>query len=85
MNELVSCDLYLQGDLNQMSIQRQFLTSIGYRLEQCDVYPVVKKEDVIKALSVIWCSRTEGWWHYKDEFIKYGICTEKDYKGAFRS
>lgn len=82
---IVGCDLYLRGDLSQMGTQRQFLNSRGFNLEQVDVYPVVKKEDVIKALTAIWISKTAGWWHYSDLYFKHNICTPTEFKNGFSS
>lgn len=66
-------DLLLNGDLCQMASQRKFLRQRGFQLGQVDVYPTVAKEDVIQALRSIWLSKTEGWWNYRVEYLKYGI------------
>lgn len=71
---------FLSGDLNQMSIQKSFLNNIGIETKQNDVYPCVKEVDKSAALKAIWDNRVEGWWHYKDEYVKYSICTEKEFK-----
>jgi hypothetical protein len=76
----INQDLMLSGDLNQMATQRIFLKRRGLNLNQVDVYPVVNKDDVIQALTMIWVDSIEGWWHYKDEYIKYDICTEDQFK-----
>ena len=77
-------DLYLRGDLNQMANQRQFISKNDIDLTQVDVYPVVGKSNVIQALSLIWLHSAPGWWHYKDEYIKYGICTNEDFKAKLK-
>jgi len=71
---------YLHGDLCQMSSQRSFLNSHGIVTKQNNVYPCVKECDIQKALTLIWEHRVEGWWHYRDKYVDYGIWTEEDSK-----
>ena len=66
----------LRGDLNQMGTQKALLQLWSFDVRLSDVNPVLREKDVVEALSLIWKTRTEGWWHYKEELIKYGICTE---------
>jgi len=74
---------YLDGDLCQMSAQREFLVRRGMDVGQRDVYPVLRsEEDFKKALELLWRNRIAGWWHYHDKLIKYGICTEDEFKRA---
>jgi hypothetical protein len=70
---------FLQGDLCQMSSQRSFLNSRGVETKQNNVYPCVRSCDISKALGLIWESKTEGWWHYMDEYIQHSICTKDEY------
>ena len=77
---LVSHDLTLRGDLCQMGGQKGFLRRRGIETSQMDVYPVVGKDKVVQALSLIWAYSEPGWWHYKDEFVKYNICTSEQFK-----
>lgn len=74
---------FLEGDLNQMSTQRQFLNNRGIITKQNNVYPCLKEEDVPKALKLILVNRIEGWWHYKDKYIKHNLCTEEELKTYF--
>ena len=69
----------LQGDLNQMGIQKAFLLARGYDIKMSDVYPCVKREDEEGALWAIWESRVPGWWHYQKKMEKYGICTLEEW------
>lgn len=70
---------FLSGDLCQMASQRNFLNSRGIITKQNNVYPCVKASDVKEALSLIWNVRVEGWWHYRDSYIKYSVCTSEEF------
>ncbi|MGE5329294.1 MAG: hypothetical protein ACM3KR_07295 [Deltaproteobacteria bacterium] len=69
-----------KGDLRQMAEQQRALQDAGIQVLRRDVYPGVKtEEDFIKALTIIWTQRVEGWWHYKERYAQYGICTKNQY------
>jgi hypothetical protein len=70
---------FLEGDLCQMGNQKRFLIEHGIRTEQVNVYPVVKGSDLKRALTLIWENRVDGWWHYKNEYVKLEICTEEQF------
>jgi hypothetical protein len=70
----------LCGDLNQLARQRIILNSRGVETRQSDVFPCVMRKDVPEALKIIWEGSIEGWWHYEDLYLKYGICTEEEFK-----
>ena len=70
---------FLNGDLSQMSIQKNFLSRRGFSIQQNDVYPCLKPEDTKEALKAIWENRIEGWWHYKDKYVELGICQKEDF------
>jgi len=70
-----------QGDLNQLSDQRRFLSMRGFDVEQVDVFSAVAtKEEYVNAIKAIYESRINGWWNYRDELIENGICTLEQYK-----
>ena len=72
-----------QGDLNQMSAQDRFLRSRGFKVGRRDVYPGVYSETDFKAaLTLIFQQRVAGWHHYNKEYVKYGICTNEEYRSA---
>jgi len=73
---------YLSGDLSQMSSQKSFLRNHGFDVSQSDVYPVLKEEDVPQALGLIYKYRIEGWWHYKERYVKHSICTAAEFDTA---
>jgi len=75
---------YLKGDLEQMSIQRAFLQNIGLEVEQSNVYPVLKQEDVPAALIRIFESRVKGWWNYKEKLVELNICTAEVFMEQLR-
>lgn len=70
---------FLDGDLSQMSIQRNFLQARGFDVKQNNVYPCLKEEDVEKALKLIWDNRVEGWWHYQEKYAELKICTKEEF------
>jgi hypothetical protein len=69
-----------QGDLCQMSKQERLLVNYGFKIKMLDVYPTVEtEEEFIKAISLIWNMKCEGWWHYRDWYFKHNICTPYEY------
>lgn len=70
----------LDGDLNQMSIQRNFLLSRGFEVLQNNVYPSLSKEDLKRALTLIWQQNVAGWWHYQKKYEELEICTAEEFK-----
>jgi hypothetical protein len=75
-------ELWVQGDLNQMGLQKKFLLGHHIALRMQDVYPVVKAEHAEAALRLIWSHKVEGWWHYSKQYLKYNICTKEQYDQA---
>jgi hypothetical protein len=71
---------FLNGDLCQMSAQRNFLSARGIQTKQNNVYPCLKQKDVPGALKIIWENNVEGWWHYEQEYVKHNICTPEDFQ-----
>ena len=63
-----------------MSNQKVFLVHRGFKVAQNDVYPCLKAEDEKAALQAIWDYKCDGWWHYLDEYVKHGICTQEQWK-----
>ncbi len=77
--------LTIRGDLYQMAEQTRALIHIGIRLKASNVYRIIHKDDVVRALGYIWLYRVEGWWHYDKEYVKYNICTSEDFKRRLHS
>ncbi|MBU2704102.1 L-rhamnose mutarotase [Sporomusaceae bacterium BoRhaA] len=74
-----------QGDLHQLGVQSLFLRRNGFDIEQVDVFSAVETEDEYnEAIALFYQNRVEGWWNYKDELIKYRICTEDEFKKALQ-
>lgn len=69
----------LNGDINQMSIQKQFLQSHGFDVKHNNVYPTLRKSDVKRALELIFEKRVAGWWHYDIYYTGYGICNSNEF------
>lgn len=70
----------LSGDLNQMSIQRNFLINKGFEVLQNNVYPSLKPADTKRALTLIWTENIAGWWHYQKEYAQHVICSAEEFK-----
>jgi hypothetical protein len=71
---------YFKGDLCQISKQGDLLFNYDINVLMSNVYPTVEtEEEYKKALSLIWANKCEGWWHYKEDYIKYGICKKSEY------
>lgn len=69
-----------QGDLCQMAAQRDLLLDYGFKVKMSNVYPTVEtEEDFIRAISLIWTTKCEGWWHYRDWYFEHNICTPYEY------
>lgn len=71
--------MLLDGDLNQMCVQKRFLSSKGYSVGQTDVYPTINENDIERAMNDIFNYSVEGWWHYKKQYEEFGICTEEEF------
>ena len=71
------------GDLNQMSEQREFLQRQGFEVGMTNVYPAVKTQaEYDKAITAIYKNRCAGYWHYREKLIKLGVCTEAEFTAA---
>jgi len=69
----------LQGDLNHMYAQMDFLRRELYDVKIEDGIPLVKSEDYENAVRDIYERNIIGWWNYKDFLLSKGICTEEEY------
>ena len=72
-------DFFLDGDLNQMRQQREFLDRNGIETRQNNVYPCLRASDVKEALTLIWNNRVPGWWHYEKHYVENNICTKEEF------
>jgi hypothetical protein len=72
-------ELWLKGDLLQMSSQDTHLIFQGIPTRRVDVYPVVNAENRNRALYILWTDSVDGWWLYEEEFIELGLCTHEEY------
>lgn len=73
------------GDLCQMGIIKRELQEAGFLVVQNDVYPGFPKDqedEYKKALAYIFKKRIEGWWSQKEALVKYGICTQEEFRKA---
>jgi hypothetical protein len=70
----------LQGDLCQMFTQKKAMDLYEVPYIMQDVYPTIEGEkDYKRALVIIWDDRIEGWWHYKEDYVRYGICSAEEF------
>lgn len=69
----------LNGDLNQMYTQENFLRNRGISVTVDGGIPMVKTEDYERSIRAIYGNRIIGWWNYKESLISLGICTEEEF------
>lgn len=72
----------LNGDLDQMYTQMKFLNERGIITSVQGGIPQVNSSQWSNALNMIFFYRIKGWWNYRDELIKMGVCTEEQYVEA---
>jgi len=71
---------YFDGDLNQLGAQRRLLSSYGFNIKMSNVYPTLEtQEEFIKAISLLWTMKCEGWWHYREYYFENDICTPYEF------
>lgn len=71
----------LDGDLHQMFQQENFLQERGFKTGRLNVYVgLYTEEDYKKALAAIWEFKCPGWWHYREQYVKYGICPASEFQ-----
>lgn len=74
--------VYLEGDLCQMSAQKNFLMRHGISVKHNGVYPCVKPCDKKKVFQLLWDYKADGWWHYDVHYYKLEICTREEFRKA---
>lgn len=73
----------IEGDLNQMALQQELLDGHGIATGNAGVYPVLYEEgQVTQALTLIWNSKVDGWWHYKAKYVEHKVCTAEEFHQA---
>ena len=73
----------LNGDLNQMGIQKNFLREQDFNVGQVDVYPALQtQEEYDRAITLIWERRVAGWWHYESRLVELEVCTKEEFSQA---
>lgn len=74
--------MILNGDLNQIFIQKRFLENNFYKFDS-NLPPRLNEEESMgtpeNALKLLWENKIEGWWNYKTHLIQFNICTEEEY------
>ena len=69
----------LQGDLNQMYTQREFLQRHGFKVTMDGGIPLIESVDYESAVRKIYESCEIGWWNYQEYLIENGICTQEEF------
>lgn len=69
----------LHGDLNQMYTQMEFLRQRGISVSAEGGIPKVKSENYEDSVKMIYDYEIIGWWNYKEDLIKFGVCTEEEF------
>lgn len=70
---------YLRGNRTQLHEQQRVLRDLGIATEPYEHhYTIVNSRyDYITALIAWWIAGTIGWWHYREDLLRYEICTEE--------
>ena len=76
--------MILQGDLNLLAIQKNFLKK-NYVNVTGNVPLHVPDEDDKRVLSLLWENKVQGWWLYKEDLIGHEICTEVEWLEELRA
>lgn len=78
----------LDGDLNQISIQARYLETqcAGFMLkrETGFVPGLVGDDEYKRALNCFWIDKVEGWWNYRDDLIRFNICSKDEFNLKLR-
>lgn len=69
----------LNGDLNQMYTQMDFLRGRGISVTVKGGITMVKSEDYEYCIMEIYANGIIGWWNYKDDLVSFGICTGEQF------
>lgn len=67
----------LNGDLNQMYTQMDFLRQRGISVTVDEGIPRVSAADYERSIKAIYENSIIGWWNYRDDLISLGICTRE--------
>ena len=70
----------LNGDLDQMYEQMEFLKFRGFNVDMKDNIPSISESDYPQAIKLIYFYYIGGWWNYKDELILLKICTIEQFE-----
>jgi hypothetical protein len=62
-----------------MATQMAVLKEYGIKAEVNSGIPYVDEKVYERTLAVIWLDGIAGWWNYKDDLLKYDICSEEQY------
>ena len=69
----------LNGDLNQMYTQMDFLRGRGTSVTVKGGIPMVKSEDYESSIRAIYENDISGWWNYGGELISHVVCTKEEF------
>lgn len=69
----------LDGDLNQMYTQMDFLRQKGISVRTDGGMPILEAKDYEQSLRLIYSYGIIGWWNYKEDLVSLGICTEEQF------
>lgn len=74
----------LQGDLDQMYRQKDFLEREGYCVSMDGGIPVIDSVDYERAIRDIYEKSVAGWWNYREELLLAQICTAEEFAEKLR-
>ena len=75
---------HLNGDLSQMATQMTALRAYDIKVEVEGGIPYIDEIEYEQALAIIWIDGIAGWWNYRDDFLKHGICDDEQYMNRLK-
>lgn len=69
----------LDGDLNQMYTQMDFLRRKGITVTVNGGIPRVNDSDYERSIRLIYENDVIGWWNYRNDLISLDVCTKEEF------
>lgn len=69
----------LIGNEEQLKDQKYLLVSRGIVVEYNRNNPTINTFQIDKALGLIYENKVSGWWHYRQWYKLFGICTSTEF------
>ena len=79
----------LKGSFPEMEEQKNFLVEQRFKVKMTKIglfhHPALGTEqEYNEAIKLIWEYKVSGWFHYKLDLVKTGICTSEEFSQSLR-